>query len=137
MALCFAAFGAATGSLFAALIAHVPSLLGRVGLAFLLAAGVGLAMASRFPMDAVSTPRVQMVGHGTPPNPSMPITNRRFVVDTDIGAVVALSRFSVNRLPDSHLFRVEKGRLRYVHTMTVCLLPNCGFTVRPPAPRTP
>jgi hypothetical protein len=60
MALCFAAFGAASGCLFAALIAYVPSLLGRIGLAFLLAAAVGLAMAARFPMDAVSTPHEQM-----------------------------------------------------------------------------
>jgi hypothetical protein len=64
MALCFAAFGAASGGLFAALIAHVPSLLGRIGLAFLLAAAVGLAMAARFPMDAVSTPREQMSFNG-------------------------------------------------------------------------
>ena len=60
MALCFAAFGTASACLFAALIAHVPSLLGRIGLAFLAAAAVGLAMAARFPMDAVSTPREQM-----------------------------------------------------------------------------
>jgi hypothetical protein len=60
MALCFGAFGAASGCLFAALITYVPSLLGRVGLAFLLAAAIGLAMAARFPMDAVSTPREQM-----------------------------------------------------------------------------
>ena len=60
MALCFAAFGAASGCLFAALIAYVSSLLGRIGLAFLLAAAVGLVMAARFPMDAVSTPRAQM-----------------------------------------------------------------------------
>src|SRR6185503_17702017 len=55
MALCFAAFGAASACLFAALIGQVPSLLGRVGVAFLLAATVGLAMAARFPMDPVST----------------------------------------------------------------------------------
>jgi Protein of unknown function (DUF998) len=60
MALCFAAFGAASACLFAALTAHVPSLLGRTGLAFLLAAAVGLAMAARFPMDPVSTPPEQM-----------------------------------------------------------------------------
>jgi hypothetical protein len=60
MALCFAAFGAASACLFVALIAHVPSLLGGVGLAFLLAAALGLAMAARFPMDAVSTPRERM-----------------------------------------------------------------------------
>src|SRR3954468_2123202 len=39
-----------------ALIATVPSLLGRVGLAFLLIAAIGLAIAARFPMDPVSTP---------------------------------------------------------------------------------
>jgi hypothetical protein len=61
----------------------------------------------------------------------MPITQRRFVVDPEIGAVVALSRFSINKLPDSHLFRVERGRIRFVHTLTVCTIPGCGFTVRP------
>jgi hypothetical protein len=57
----------------------------------------------------------------------MKITNRRFVVDRDIGAVVVLSRFSNNELPDSHLFRLEQGKIRYVHTLTVCIIPGCGF----------
>src|SRR5580658_6549994 len=56
MALCFAAFGAASAFLFAALFRHMPSLLSRIGLAFLLADAVGLTMAARFPMDPVSTP---------------------------------------------------------------------------------
>src|SRR5205809_843588 len=56
MALCFAAFATATACLFAALVAHVSSLLGSIGLAFLLLAAVGLAMAALFPMDPVSTP---------------------------------------------------------------------------------
>src|SRR5262245_37405612 len=60
MALCFAAFGAASAGLFAALMPNALPFLGRVGLAFLLAAAVGLAMAARFPMDPVSTPREQM-----------------------------------------------------------------------------
>jgi hypothetical protein len=60
MTLCFAAFAAATACLFAALVAHVSSLLGGIGLAFLLLAAVGLAMAARFPMDPVSTPPAQM-----------------------------------------------------------------------------
>src|SRR6185295_9316919 len=59
MALCFASFAAATACLFAALVAHVSSLLGGIGLALLLLAAVGLAMAARFPMDPVSTPRAQ------------------------------------------------------------------------------
>jgi len=62
----------------------------------------------------------------------MPIVDRRFVVDPDIGSVVALSRLSDNRLPDSHLFRLEKGKIRYVHTLTVCTIPDCGFPVRTP-----
>jgi len=56
MALCFAAFAAASACLVGALIATVPSLLGRIGLAFLLIAAIGLAIAARFPMDPVSTP---------------------------------------------------------------------------------
>jgi hypothetical protein len=56
MALCFAAFAAASACLFTALAAHEPSLLCRFGLAFLLSAAVGLAMAARFPMDPVSSP---------------------------------------------------------------------------------
>jgi len=60
MALCFAAFAAASVCLLAALVSQVPSLPGRIGLAFLLAAAVGLAMAAWFPMDPVSTPPEQM-----------------------------------------------------------------------------
>jgi len=60
MALCFAAFALASACLFTALVANAPSLLSRIGLAFLLLAAVGLAMAARFPMDPVSTPPKQM-----------------------------------------------------------------------------
>jgi hypothetical protein len=73
-------------------------------------------------------------GKGTPEDTcnsgvptGMKITNRRFVVDPDIGAVVVFSRFSNNELPDSHLFRLENGRIRFVHTLTVCTIPGCGF----------
>lgn len=46
------------------------------------------------------------------------IVARRFIVDETIGAVVAFCTFGVGGLPDTHLFRVEKGKLRYVHTLT-------------------
>ena len=46
------------------------------------------------------------------------IVARRFVVDETMGAVVAFCNFGVGGLPDTHLFRVEKGKLRYVHTLT-------------------
>jgi len=60
MALCFAAFGVASGSLAVAMVQDVRSLGGRIGIALLLTAAVGLVMAARFPMDPVSTPPAQM-----------------------------------------------------------------------------
>lgn len=60
MALCFAAFAAASACLFAALLANVGSVLGRIGLVFLVAAAVGLALAARFPMDPAATLPEQM-----------------------------------------------------------------------------
>jgi hypothetical protein len=46
------------------------------------------------------------------------IVARRFIVDETMGAVVGFCTFGVGGLPDTHLFRVEKGKLRYVHTLT-------------------
>jgi len=46
------------------------------------------------------------------------IVARRFIVDEAMGAVVAFCNFGVGGLPDTHLFRVEKGKLRFVHTLT-------------------
>ncbi|HEY8519340.1 MAG TPA: hypothetical protein VIN61_04625 [Gammaproteobacteria bacterium] len=52
------------------------------------------------------------------------IANRRFVVDEVIGAVVVFCTFGAggpeggSGAPDTHLFRVENGKLRYVHTLT-------------------
>jgi hypothetical protein len=60
MALCFSAFGAASACLFFALMPRMASLVGRSGLGFLLAAGIGLMTVAHFPMDPVSTPPAQM-----------------------------------------------------------------------------
>jgi len=52
------------------------------------------------------------------------IANRRFVVDETIGSVVVFCTFGAGNAaggsgaPDTHLFRVENGKLRYVHTLT-------------------
>jgi hypothetical protein len=69
------------------------------------------------------------------------IVERRFVVDETTGAVVAFCTFGVGGIPDTHLFRVEKGKLRYVHTLThvplgrqVPRVPNPGNS---PAPSNP
>ena len=46
------------------------------------------------------------------------IVARRFIADETTGAVVAFCNFGVGGLPDTHLFRMEKGKLRFVHTLT-------------------
>ncbi len=58
------------------------------------------------------------------------ISNRRFIVDDTIGAVVVFCTFGAGSpgggsgAPDTHLFRVENGKLRYVHTLTHLLQAN-------------
>ena len=64
----------------------------------------------------------------------MNLTDRRFIADPEIGAVVGFIRWP-SGVPDSHLFRVETGKLRFVHSLTVCTVPNCRFAVRAPATR--
>jgi len=60
------------------------------------------------------------------------ISNRRFVVDPTIGSVVAFCTFGAGNpnggsgSPDTHLFRVEGGKLRYVHTLTHLLQRDFG-----------
>ncbi|KAF2470856.1 uncharacterized protein BDR25DRAFT_368482 [Lindgomyces ingoldianus] len=46
--------------------------------------------------------------------------NRRYVIDETVGAVDVMLDFGGKSggLPDSHEFRVEGGKIRYVHTMT-------------------
>ncbi len=52
------------------------------------------------------------------------IANRHYVVDETIGAVVAFCTFGAggpnggSGAPDTHLFRVESGKLRFAHTLT-------------------
>jgi hypothetical protein len=60
------------------------------------------------------------------------ISNRRFVVDETTGSVVVFCTFGAGNAtggsgaPDTHLFRVENGKLRYVHTLTHLLQANFG-----------
>jgi hypothetical protein len=52
---------------------------------------------------------------------TLKITNRRFLVDLDMGTVVGLADFGEkDGWPDSHMFRLENGKIRFVHTLTVC-----------------
>jgi len=69
-------------------------------------------------------------GKGVPEDVCSPVPsdvnigNRRYVVDETIGAVVVFCTFGMGTpggesgRPDTHLFRVENGKLRYAHTLT-------------------
>jgi hypothetical protein len=69
------------------------------------------------------------------------IANRRFVVDEVLGTVSAYCTFGAggpnggSGAADSHLFRVENGKLRYVHTLTHLL--QSSFRGSGPPPNQP
>jgi hypothetical protein len=71
----------------------------------------------------------------------VPMTNRRYVVDEVMGTVdiflgfQGLDRTRPNEgTPDSHLFRVEDGRIRYIHTVSACFVDGCGMNGTGPPP---
>ncbi|MFC3099439.1 hypothetical protein [Altererythrobacter lauratis] len=57
------------------------------------------------------------------------LVERDYIVDEVLGAVAVRLRFGgAEGLADAHIFRVEDGRLRYIHTITNCNgVENCGF----------
>jgi len=58
---------------------------------------------------------------GVPKGGGVPMTNRRYIVDVDMGAVVGQVDFGGEKgLWDAHTFRLENGKLRYVHVITLC-----------------
>jgi hypothetical protein len=63
---------------------------------------------------------------GVPENVDM--IDRRYIIDPVVGSVAVFLRMGTNQRPDAHVFRVEKGKIRYVHTVTNCGdQENCGF----------
>jgi len=54
------------------------------------------------------------------PEDKLPIVDRTYVVDVDMGTVNIFCRFgNPPGAPDSHTFRLINGKLRYVHTLTM------------------
>lgn len=57
------------------------------------------------------------------PIPIVNITNRHYVIDETIGAIAVICTFGVDpasgriRTPDAHVFRVEGGKVRFVHAL--------------------
>jgi len=78
---------------------------------------------------------------GLPSNTT--VVDRRYVVDQVNGVVViylgfpGLDQDSPDPTPDSHTFRVEGGKIRYIHTLSTCEgHPGCGFNgTGPPSSR--
>ncbi|KAL2156680.1 hypothetical protein VTH82DRAFT_1425 [Thermothelomyces myriococcoides] len=61
---------------------------------------------------------------------------RRYVVDVTLGAASlfvgfpGLDRAQGNDpMPDSHLFRVENGKIKYIHTASACVVDGCGLNL--------
>jgi hypothetical protein len=62
------------------------------------------------------------------------VTNRSYVIDENFGAVVIFHNFpwldaglpKDPGTPASQMFRVEGGKNRYIHEVTVCTTPKCG-----------
>ncbi|KAH7134958.1 hypothetical protein B0J11DRAFT_426620 [Dendryphion nanum] len=59
---------------------------------------------------------------------------RRYVVDEVLGVVDMFVGFpgldrtqGEDPMPDSHLFRVEGGRIKYSHTASACVVDGCGL----------
>ena len=58
---------------------------------------------------------------------------RRYVVDNELGVVDVFVGFpgldrtqGKDPMPDSHLFRVEGGKIKFLHTASSCVVPGCG-----------
>ncbi|KAF2837015.1 hypothetical protein M501DRAFT_996160 [Patellaria atrata CBS 101060] len=69
---------------------------------------------------------------GIPTN--ITVTNKRYIVDEAMGVVVMFLGFpGLDRsqgqtpMPDSHMFRVEGGEIRYIHTISSCVNAGCGL----------
>lgn len=66
------------------------------------------------------------------PKPFAGAGNRRYVIDEEVGGLGILNDFpfiDVTRpegTPSTNLFRVEGGRIRYIHETTVCATKDCG-----------
>ncbi len=82
-------------------------------------------------------PEGQTCTMGKFPQP-LKVTNRRYVIDENVGAVVIFHNFPFldgglpmdPGTPAGQMFRVEGGKNRYIHEVTVCTTPGCGRAAR-------
>jgi len=70
------------------------------------------------------------------------LSSRRYVIDEEYGAVSVFNGFPFIEAskpfeypsPSSNQFRVEGGKIRYIHEVTICLTKGCSQTGPPPPP---
>lgn len=56
------------------------------------------------------------------------MADRRYVIDEALGTVGVLLKMGPSKRPDAHIFRIEDGKIRFIHTVTNCGdQENCGF----------
>src|SRR5690606_2436350 len=56
------------------------------------------------------------------------MADRRYIIDPVLGSVAVFLRMGAKGRPDVHVFRIEDGKLRFIHTVTHCGEDvNCGF----------
>ena len=99
---------------------------------------VTLESAANAYLDALQAGKAEVMPWGLPcsrtaangscqvdaPMGTVNIANRHFVVDQSIGAVAVFCTFGADpatgriRAPDVHLFRIENGKVRFVHAIT-------------------
>lgn len=84
-----------------------------------------------------SNPTGQTCSLGLPS--TITVVGRRYVVDEEMGGVdiflgfPGLDRSQGNApAPDSHMFRVEQGKIRTIHTVSSCVQKGCGLSGGPP-----
>ncbi|KAF1832348.1 hypothetical protein BDW02DRAFT_590532 [Decorospora gaudefroyi] len=72
----------------------------------------------------------------------IPMTNRKYVVDEVMGVVDIFMGFTgldrtrnTEGAPDSHMFRIENGKIRYIHTASACFVDGCGMNGTGPPPQ--
>jgi len=78
---------------------------------------------------------------GAFPQP-LKVGNRRYVIDEEMGAMDIFNDFpwleaslTNGSTPSSNLFKIDNGKIRYIHEVTVCITSHCG-RVAPPPPNT-
>lgn len=60
------------------------------------------------------------------------VSNHRYIIDEELGGLDIFNDFPFIEVtkpdgtPSGNFFRVEGGKIRYIHEVTICATKNCG-----------